>query len=60
MKRLAELKKKGCELRISCFWESVSGNGGPILDHVFLHDLSKLAVDLNFDVWFTGEAKKKG
>ncbi len=58
-KQLAGLKKKGCELRIMCFWESASGNGGPFLDHVFLRDLSMLPVDLDFDVWFAGEAGKR-
>ena len=42
-RKLVGLKKKKCEIQISRFWESASG----------------LPVDLDFDVWFAGEAKKK-
>jgi hypothetical protein len=58
-KKLVGLKKKKCELRIMCFWESASGNGGPFLEHEFLRELSTFPVDLDFDVWFAEEAMKK-
>ena len=57
--KLSILKKKGCEFRISCFWESASGNGGPVLDHSFLRVVSALPVDLDFDIWFAGKAQKR-
>lgn len=51
-KKLLSLKKSGCELRLMCFWESASGNGGPIFDHAFLRKLSALPLDIDLDVWF--------
>ena len=56
-KKLVGLKKKKCELRIMCFWGSVSGNGGPFFDHEFLRELSTFPLDLDFDVWFEGEVE---
>jgi hypothetical protein len=58
-KKLVGLKKKRCELRIMCFWESASGNGGPGFDHEFLRELSTFPLDLHLDVWFAEEAMKK-
>lgn len=51
-KKLSVLKKKGCEFKISCFWESASGNGGPYFDHAFIKELSALPLDLDLDIWF--------
>jgi hypothetical protein len=48
---LNSLFQSGCEMRISCFWESATGNGGPILDHQFITHLSEFQLDLDFDVW---------
>ena len=49
---LFELKHNGCEMRIMCFWASAFGNGGPVLDHQLLVELSEIPVDVHFDVWF--------
>lgn len=49
--RLIDLKSLGCEIRLMCFWESSAGNGGPILDHKILMALSKIPLDLHFDIW---------
>lgn len=46
------LVELGFEMKISCFWESASGNGGPILDHEIIARLSEFPLDLHFDVWF--------
>jgi Domain of unknown function (DUF4279) len=51
-KNLNSLKKRGCEFKIMCLWESASGNGGPYLNHAFLKELSVLPIDLDFDIWF--------
>lgn len=48
----SEFQKKGCEIRIMCFWESAFGNGGPVLDHQLLQNLAEIRADLHFDVWF--------
>jgi len=50
--KLTKLRKMGCEIRIMCFWESATGNGGPILDHETLILLSKYPLDLDYDIWF--------
>jgi hypothetical protein len=50
---LQKLKESGCELRFNCFWESASGNGGPILDHEIIKEIGKLPVDIDFDIWFS-------
>jgi hypothetical protein len=47
------LYRSGHEIWISCFWESIYGNGGPFLDHKLLLELSQLPIDLNFDIWFS-------
>lgn len=57
-RNLTALTKKGCELRIMCFWESASGNGGPYFDHAFLQRLSALPLDLDLDIWFVGDKQK--
>lgn len=51
-KELEKLRATGYEMRISCFWESASGNGGPILDHEFMKRLSEFPFELHFDIWF--------
>jgi hypothetical protein len=50
--QLNSLLESGHELWISCFWESASGNGGPILDHEVITYLSEFPLELHFDVWF--------
>lgn len=50
--QLFELARRGCELRIMCFWASASGNGGPVFGHPLLVELSEIPVDVHLDVWF--------
>jgi hypothetical protein len=51
--KLRKLKKMGCQIRIMCFWESATGNGGPVLDHETLTLLAKYPLDLlEYDIWF--------
>ncbi|MES2071068.1 MAG: DUF4279 domain-containing protein [Pseudomonadota bacterium] len=49
LKYLLEL---GWEMDIFCFWESESGNGGPLLDVSTMSALSCLGLELGFDIWF--------
>lgn len=51
-KELRKLSRLGYTMRISVFWESASGNGGPILDHEFIKLLSEFPLELDFDIWF--------
>ena len=46
----------GVDIRIFCFWESTSGNGGPVLDSALLKRLSDCGIDLHFDIWFDEES----
>lgn len=48
LKRIADL---GHEIKISCYWESASGNGGPLLDTKTMAALSLLQIELEFDIW---------
>ena len=45
---------QGCEIRMTCFWDSASGNGGPIIDVKTMFALSALQIELDFDIWFSG------
>lgn len=42
----------GFKMKILCFWESSSGNGGPVFDHEFICRLSEFPLDLDLDIWF--------
>lgn len=50
---IANLIGFGHEIIMSCYWDSASGNGGPILDAKTMAALSFLGIDLHFDVWFS-------
>lgn len=54
-RELRKLTKLNCEMDISCFWESSSGNGGPLLDQTFIKKLSEFPFELKFDIYFEGE-----
>lgn len=54
---LHDFQNRGCEIRIMCFWESATGNGGPVFDHQLIQDLGKIPIDLHFDIWFDVEAQ---
>jgi hypothetical protein len=49
------LRKMGCEFRISCYWLSREGHGGPILSTPQLKVLVELECDIYLDVYFIGE-----
>jgi hypothetical protein len=51
--KLFSLLDEGYEMKISCFWVSAVGNGGPYIDHGMLQALSEYPVDLDFDIWFS-------
>ncbi len=46
------LRERGYDIRISCFWESATGNGGPLLDYQMMSELGELSIDIHFDIWF--------
>jgi hypothetical protein len=50
-KELVLLSKSGFRIWIFCFWESLYGNGGPVLEHKFIKFLSEFPISLSFDVW---------
>ncbi|WP_259461663.1 DUF4279 domain-containing protein [Paraburkholderia fungorum] len=47
-----EIKEMGCSYRVSCFWSSVSGNGGPELKPQQMSQLAAMDMELHFDLWF--------
>lgn len=51
-KAMQILSKMGFTTRISIFWESSSGNGGPIIDNELAVKLAKYDIDLYFDIYF--------
>lgn len=53
-KAILQLQSEGVEMYISCFWESRSGNGGPIISPPQMTELSKLNIEVGWDVWFAG------
>jgi hypothetical protein len=59
-KELESLSKSGYKMSIFCFWESTYGNGGPILEHKLIKQLSQIPVDLFFDVWLHSSPKGIG
>lgn len=46
------LRRNEWKIMLHCYWESESGNGGPILDHKTAEIVSSYAVDIHFDIWF--------
>jgi len=50
--KLNEIRLRKWDAHLDCFWESASGNGGPILDHKFISFVSSYNLDLTFDIWF--------
>lgn len=49
--KIAELKKKGFDIDISCYWISMYGMGGPTLSPFQLKNLSDLNIDVFFDFY---------
>lgn len=52
---LDRLRSEGWEFVVLCFWRSAFGHGGPVLDATTLRRLSKLALDLQFDLYFNSD-----
>jgi hypothetical protein len=54
IEQFEKLRSSGWWMDISCFWDSESGHGGPNLDSKVLNSLSRLGMDVWFDVYFAG------
>jgi len=52
---IRQLAAQGCELRISCYWRSYSGHGGPMMWPETMGRLAELGIEVSFDVYFCGE-----
>jgi hypothetical protein len=50
-----QLRRQCCELKISCYWVSASGHGGPAVGPDTMGRLAELGIELWFDVYFHGE-----
>ena len=49
---LRQLQSERVDIDISCFWESRSGNGGPTISPPQMTGLSKLNIEVWWDVYF--------
>jgi hypothetical protein len=49
---LQSLRAEGWSTDLECFWESATGNGGPMLDAGLMAKLAELQLNLLFDIWF--------
>lgn len=49
--KLCELKEKGFDISISCFWSSMNGIGGPTLSPYQLRKLSDLDIEVFFEFY---------
>jgi hypothetical protein len=49
---IRQLQTEGSEMRISCFWVSAFGHGGPMLDAEIMKRLVELNVGVSFDIYF--------
>ena len=49
--KLKTLIDEGSRIDISCYWESSSGHGGPILSNQQLAKLTELGLDFWFDIY---------
>lgn len=52
--QLSQLRAAGCEIDVCCYWVS-SGQGGPFLDNSALTELSRLGLEIWWDVYFGKE-----
>ncbi len=48
---LADLRAAGCKIDVCCYWVS-TGQGGPCLDASTMADLTRLGLDIWWDVYF--------
>jgi hypothetical protein len=47
---IAGMREKG-DVRLSCFWSSDGGGGGPVIPKELSAELAQLGLDLNFDLY---------
>jgi Domain of unknown function (DUF4279) len=52
--QLKSLREMGCELRISCYWLSKEGEGGPTFSVSQTKKLAELEIEVWLDVYFLG------
>ncbi len=52
---LGHLRDDGSQLRVSCYWLSSSGHGGPVLSPEQMRKLADLGLECWFDVYFLGK-----
>ncbi|ABW28502.1 DUF4279 domain-containing protein [Acaryochloris marina] len=52
--RFFALRQAGCKADISCFWQSLSGHGGPTISPQQSRRLAELNLELWFDVYLGG------
>ncbi|MBK9927102.1 MAG: DUF4279 domain-containing protein [Anaerolineales bacterium] len=52
---IRQLQSEGSEMKISCFWVSAFGHGGPMLDAEIMKRLAELNVGVGFDIYFDGD-----
>jgi len=51
---LADLRLKGCEIDVTCYWVSI-GQGGPIIGPEQMKRLAELNLEVWWDVYFGGD-----
>jgi len=54
--KLADLREKGCNMDIFCYWDS-TGQGGPHLDIKTMESLLKLGLEISWDIYFEDESE---
>lgn len=53
--KVKKLQNSGALTAITCFWESVSGNGGPTLSPSQMRRLAELNLEIWWDVYFNDD-----
>ena len=49
------LRQLGCDLRVSCYWLSKAGHGGPTLSKSQIKSLAEFEFDICLDIYFVEE-----
>ena len=49
---LRQLRDEDATICLSCFWESATGHGGPMLDADILNRIAALNIGIAFDIYF--------
>jgi hypothetical protein len=55
---LRELKELGSEIRVSCYWASKYGHGGPTISPHQMRKLVLLDIELELDLYLPGQEEK--